>query len=279
MGKLLLVAATLALSVAGVVGQNLKPEEIIAKHAESIGPKSARDAVQTIFALGLSEFETSSPAVKGGGRAVVVSDPSNLFFVISLNSREYPYDKIGYFDGKLNLPFVTAGSRSLLGQFLNEHGRILENGLFGGALSLRWPFWRSNATKASLGGGGIKKINDKRVYVVEYQPETLGAANLSIRLRFDPETFRHVGTEYRYELQPRSPTFGVQNQTATSTAVLTEEFSDFKTVGGLNLPHSQKIEFTSNSGNSSYKSTWGVRVAEYRLNQKLDNGFFTFDPK
>lgn len=81
------------------------------------------------MALGASEFESNVPVVKGGGKAVVVSDPGNLFFIISLNSKEYPFEKIGYFDGKTSLPFTTAGSRSLLGSFLSDHQLMLSEGL------------------------------------------------------------------------------------------------------------------------------------------------------
>ena len=49
------------------------------------------------MAVGISEFEAKVPLVKGGGKAIMVSDPNNLFFVMSLNSKEYPFEKVGYF--------------------------------------------------------------------------------------------------------------------------------------------------------------------------------------
>jgi hypothetical protein len=279
MKKLSLLFVLIALGFGAVIGQNMKPEEILAKHAESLGPKEKREALNTLMAIGLSEFETTSPAVKGGGRAIVVSNPKNLFFVISLNSREYPFDKIGYFDGKVNLPFVMAGSRSLLGAFINEHSKILSEGLFGGATSIRWPWFRDEALKMKLKGGGQKKINDRRVYVIDYDPGTGGTASFSMKLYFDAETFQHVRTEHRYELQSGTPKFGQQNNLASSIGTLTEDFADYKNVDGLMLPHRHRIEFVSNGGSGAYKSIWGVRVAEYRLNQPLEEGFFTFDPK
>jgi hypothetical protein len=280
MMKLSLLIAMVGLSFASVLGQDLKVEEILAKHADSIGTKENRQALTTVMAIGLSEFETTSPAVKGGGRAIVVSDPGNLFFVISLNSREYPFDKIGYFDGKVSLPFVVAGSRSLLGAFINEHSKMLSEGLFGGVMSLRWPLLRDDAArKAKFKGGSLKKVNDRKMYVVDYDPTTGGSASFSIKLHFDATTFQHMRTEYRYELQAGAVKFGQQNQIASSIGTLTEEFSDFKTVDGITLPHRQRIEFTSNGSSGTYKSIWGVRVAGYRLNQPLEEGFFTFEPK
>src|SRR5690349_20135068 len=71
---------TVLLAAAAVVGQELKPEEIIAKHLDSIGKRAAVDQVQTLFALGLSSFESQVPAARGGGKALIVSDRGNLMF-------------------------------------------------------------------------------------------------------------------------------------------------------------------------------------------------------
>jgi len=272
---LLLILAAAAAAYA----DSLKPEEIIAKHLESIGTKDKRQSLTTLMALGYSEFESRTPVVKGGGKAVVVSDAGNLFFIISLNSREYPFDKIGYFDGKPNLPFVTAGSRSLLGAFISEHVNILSDGLYGGAISLRWPFLAIEKNKPKLGGGGTKKVNDRKAYMIDYSPAGGGSKDFTIKVYFDAETFRHIRTEYRYEVTPTDATFGAQNRRASAVVTLTEDFSDFKTVDGLTLPHYQRLDLVTNGNSGTHQNIWGVKVAEFRLNQKLEPGFFTFDTK
>lgn len=259
--------------------QHLKPEEIVAKHLAAIGTQEKRAALRTIMALGASEFETTSPATKGGGRAVIVSDPKNLFFIMSLNSKEYPFEKIGYFDGKPNLPFVTAGTRSLLGAFLSNHAEILSEGLFDGILSLRWPLLDIREKKPHLAGGGTKKIDDKKLYVIDYSPNGGGSSEFTIKLFFDTETFDHVRTEYRFEVQPTDATFGQQNRRAAAMAVLSETFSDFKSVDGLRLPHVHRAELLTNGNTGALKNIWTVRVAEFRLNQALQPDFFTFDAK
>ena len=261
------------------LAQNLKPEEIIAKHLDAIGKKGDRDALTSVMALGASEFESSVPVVKGGGKAVVVSDPENLFFIISLNSKEYPFEKIGYFSGKSSLPFTTAGNRSLLGSFLADHQIILSEGLFGGATSMRWPLWDIAKTKPKLGGGGTKKVNDRKAYVIDYNPSGGGSPEFTVKLYFDAETFNHIRTEYRYEVQPTDATFGQQNRRASGIATLTENYSDFKSVEGITLPHYLRAELSNNGTTGMYKNIWGVKVAEYRLNQPLAPDFFTFDAK
>jgi hypothetical protein len=269
----------IALMLPAAAGQSLKPEEIISKHLDAVGPKEKRDAVKTMMVVGLSEFESRIPAVKGGGRAIVVSDPGNLFFVMSLNSREYPFEKIGYFAGKPNLPFTTAGNRSLLGSFISEHVKILSDGLYTGVMSLRWPLLDIDKRKPKLSGGGTKKVNERKAYVIDYSPSGGGAKDFTIKLFFDAETFYHIRTEYRYEVTSSDAVMGQQNRRASAIVTLTEDFSDFKSVDGLMMPHYQRAELLTNGNTGMHQNIWGVKVSEYRVNQALQPDFFTFDPK
>ncbi len=271
----LAVIVALAAALPGAA-QRLKADEIIAKHLDSIGKAEKRAELTTLMALGYSEFEARNPQVKGGGKAVVVSDPGNLFFVISLNSREYPYERIGYFNGKPNLPFIASGSRSALGYFVSEHQKILSDGLFGGSMTLRWNSVMSGPNRSRLRADGTKKVDGVNAYVLEYQsPE--GSGDFKIRLYFDVATFRHIRTEYRREVSVGQVVFGAQNQQANAVATLTEEFSDFKDAGGFTLPFAYKVSYVSNSSSMSNENVWKINVAQYSLNQKLQPGFFSFD--
>lgn len=275
-----LTAVAMCLAIASSsVAQSLKPEEIVAKHVAALGATEKLTGLKTVMAIGESEFESNVPVAKGYGRAIVVSDPANLFFVMSLNSKEYPFEKIGHFKGKPSLPFSIAGERSLLGTYLSNHASILDEGLFTGVLSLKWPLLDTRKTKPRLTGGSSKKVGDKKLYAVDYVPSGGGSSEFTIKLYFDQETFDHVRTEYRYEVQPTDATFGQQNRRASAIATLVETFSEFKLVDGLRLPHYHRIEIASNGNSGAYKNTWGVRVAEYRLNQALADDFFTFDAK
>jgi len=275
----LYAAFAVLLTTASAIGQELKPEEIIAKHLDSVGKRAMVDQVETLFALGLSSFESQSPAVKGGGKALVVSDKGDLMFAISLNSKDYPYEKIGYFKDKVSLPFISAGQRSLLGSFIVEHPKVLTEGLFGGTMSRRWPLWNYDSEKSRIKSLGLKKIDGKKAYVLSYIPDGGGADEFTVKLYFDADTFQHIRTEYHREYNPQQPQFGVANQLANSEITLTEKFSDFRTVDGLTLPYVYSVEFSSNANTSSFKTTWGVRVSQYYINQKLAPDFFTFDAK
>ncbi|MFZ1700292.1 MAG: hypothetical protein WBO10_11095 [Pyrinomonadaceae bacterium] len=283
MKKLVVVACLAVVFVLTMSARaaDLSAQEVVAKHLDAVGSKEKRDSITTIMAIGASEFESKTPVVKGGGRAIVVSDPDNLFWVISLNSREYPFEKIGYFRDKVSLPFISAGTRSLLGSYLADHSQILGDGLFGGVMSLRWTLLNLDKMKARLSGGGIKKIDGRKLHAVEYNSQSGGggSANFAIKLYFDPETFYHVRTEYRFEVTSREATFGQQNQRSSAVVNLTEQFSDFKSIDGLTLPHKYNVTYATNSNTGMYENTWGIRVAEYRINQKLQPDFFTFDVK
>ncbi len=270
---LILVASVAFSSIS--TAQNLKADEVVLKHLESIGTKENRAGLTSLMAIGESEFESKIPIVKGGGRAVVVSNLENLFFVISLNSKEYPFERVGFFNGKVNLPYINAGTRSMLGLFIAEHEKILSDGIFGGSMSLRWAFW-DEKRKPQVKLSGTKKINDRKVYVLNYMPSGGGSSEFSVRLYFDSESFNHVRSDYRREVLRGQGVFGQANQTANAVLQLTEDFSDFKTIDGLTLPHSYQVSFLSNSNTTSNENIWRINVGEYRLNQKLTPDFFTF---
>lgn len=252
-------------------------EEIVASHIKAIGADKNQQEIKTMIATGLSEFESNSPVVKGGGKAIVVSNPANLFWVISLNSKEYPFEKIGYFSGKANLPFVNAGIRSLLGVFLKEHEALLSEGLFGGAMTLRWKLLDKDTRKSKMKLAGNRKVNDRKAFILEYL--TGGSEDFKIRIFIDAENYNHLRTEYSREVNIASPTFGRQNQLANARVTLTEEFSDFKTVENMTLPYRYRVTFTSNSNTSVNTNIWGIRVAQYFFNRPLTDDFFTFEPK
>ena len=278
--RMILNCTLIIASVAAMLwGQNLKPQEVISKHLDAIGKKEVRDAVKTLLIAGLSEFEAKNPSVKGGGKAMVVSDSDNLYFLMTFNSKEYPFEKIGYFGDKVDLPFVNSGTRSLLGAFIAEHSKILTDGLFGGVTSLRWPFLDIEKRKPKVQSAGVKKINDRKVYALDYLPTGSGSNEFTVRLYFDSETFNHVRSEYRREIAAGQPAFGTANQIASSILLLTEDFSDFRTVDGLTLPFSYRADFVSNSNTNVFENVWSIKVARYVFNQKLAADFFTFETK
>jgi hypothetical protein len=50
---------------------------------------------------------------------------------------------------------------------------------------------------------------------------------------------------------------------------LTEEFSDFKTEGGLTLPHTYKLRLVQ-LGSSTQISEWAMTLVKFAFNQHLE---------
>ncbi|MBC7901388.1 MAG: hypothetical protein H7070_15195 [Saprospiraceae bacterium] len=261
------------------LAQDLKTEEIVAKHLESIGTKEKREEINNRLAMGASSFESKLPSKKTGGKALIVSDGTNLYFIASLASKEYPYEKIGYFNEKISLPFVTSGTRSPLGAFIAEHEKLLSDGLFTGSISNTWALLNWQKNKALIKSAGTKKIDGRKVYVLEYFPKGVGSSEFSIRMFFDTENFRHVRTEYRHDIASKEDTFGRLGRQAGVKMRLTEDFGDFKDLDGMTLPHTYTLNYQTDSNSGTFEYIWGINLTQYMFNRKLDAGFFTFDVK
>lgn len=260
--------------VSGLYAQELKLEDLISKHLASIGTAEKRKDLKNMMLLGFSQFESTLPQRKSAGKLAIVSNSSNLLFISSFLSENYPFEKIGNFDGKINVPFVTAGVRSPLGDFLNEHPNLLKLGLFSGSMSLNWNLLENNQKKSKLNLAGTKKVNGRKAYVVEY----LGGGSsdsLKIRLLFDAETFQHIQSEYVEEFSGRQATFGTLGQLSDFNIELTESFSEFKTYEGITLPSVMKVRYIVSS-KQTYQYDWTFKLNDVKFNQTLKENFFTF---
>lgn len=261
------------------VAQDLKPEEVVEKHIAATGGSSKLAEIKNRVVAGQSSFESKLPSRKAGGKALIVSDNANLMFISSFASTEYPMEKIGYFKDRVSLPWVTAGTRSPLGAFLADHEKVLSDGLFGGAMSSSWALLRPNQSGFSLKYAGSKKVDGRRVQVLEYLSKGIGSQEFTIRLFFDAETFLHVRTEYKREISSSQDTFGQLGRQAGVKISLTETFGDFRKVDGYTFPYDYKAEYRTDSNGGTYEYVWGVKVGAYNLNQTLAADFFTFEGK
>ena len=275
--KFLFLALMLIFTVSSYA-QKLEPEEILAKHLDSIGTKEKRAERKNQMAVGTSGFRSKLPDRKTVGKAVIVSEAKDLFFVISFKSQEYPFEKIGFFAGKVNLPFVTAGTKSPLGAFIADHNNILSEGLFTGSISTTWSLLNPQIKKESFRSAGTKKIDGRKAYALNYYAGS-GSVEFTVKLYFDVETFQHIRTEYRRVIAAKQGTFGVLGQQTGVEIALTESFGDFKNADGLTLPHTYKMQYVTDSNSGTYEYEWGITISKYLFNQNLAADFFTFDEK
>jgi hypothetical protein len=266
---------------------DMKPEDIVAKHLDSIGTAQARVAAKSRVVEGTVDYRI----LVGGagnldGNSVLVSEADKVQFMMKLNNNLYHGEQFIY-DGKdYQIARTTANkNRSSLGEFVQVQDVVLREGLWGGALSTAWPLYDLNGHKAKLTYTGMKKIDGNDAYELRYAPKK--NSSVSIYLYFDPQTFRHIETVYTLRISaqlgsvdplatiavPSDPSLagpstspsgaitsggksgipGETNETATARQQetryrLEERFSDFKTADGLTLPNKYTIHFAQELG-------------------------------
>lgn len=250
-----------------------KPEEIIAKHLDSIGTKEKRAQIKNMMAIGTANFNIlRSPTYSRGkltpGKVVFLSESNKSFFGTKYDSIDYPFDEIVYDSQNINVAYIKPGNRSVLGNFIIGNRYIISEGLFGGTLSTTWSLFDLQAREAKVKNAGKKKINGRQTYVLNYLIK--GNSPLSIKLFFDAETFQHLRTEYEQVFA--APMVSIATESAGQVQTihrLTENFSNYKQVNGLTLPYSYEINLLID-GKLTNEFEWKFSFSNILLNQKID---------
>src|SRR5712671_5372493 len=169
--------------------QKIKPEDILAKHLEAIGPAKARASARIIAGTSQVIFRTPPPG-QAIGRAVFASDGLKSLVGMSFPSPVYPREELGFNGNSFIAAYVTPGIRSSLGGFLMTDDLIFKQGLMGGTLSSAWPSLDLNARGPQLEYAGTRKVGNRTLHELKYLPRA--GSDLQIKLFFDRETFTHV---------------------------------------------------------------------------------------
>ncbi len=257
-----------------IADDKLMAEEIVAKHLDSIGTKQKWAEIKNRLIVGRAQFLNLHPTAGGtSGKCVFVSEPDKLFFGSSFTSPNYPFEKVSFDGDKVNIAFVTTGSRSAFGNFILAHKEIFSSGLFTGSLSSSWSLLDLKSNKAKVKFAGKKKIDGHEVYILDYSPNR--GTDLTIKLYFDAETYRHVRTEYSQTL---SAAQGAKPEDSSrqleSRHQLTEDFFGFSEENGLTMPHSYTIRLVLSGQNATNEYEWKFGMSLFMFNQKLDPGSY-----
>lgn len=264
----------------------LTPAELIAKHLESIGSAEARARVSGTQIKG-----NATIAVKlcGEGQVdgqVLISSQGKMSLIdMKFDAAGYPYELLR-FDGKnLAVSQFRPGSRTCLGQFFLDHSDVFKEGLAGGTLSEAWPLLNVADRNPKLEYAGLKKVGDKELHALKYNPRK--GSDLKIVLYFEPETFRHVRTDYSRVIYPSEQRLigggGGQLPAATSQQASNarieayEYFSDFKEEAGLNVPHTYKFHLSIQSEIKPAIVDWTFDLKDFAFNAQIDPADFTLD--
>jgi hypothetical protein len=252
----------------------LKPEQLIAKHLESIAPAAKLKELKTLTAVGDAhvEYRVGGKAnLEGQGN--LLSDGISSRLALKFSDKDYPGEGIVSDGSKILVTQISTGKRSNLGQFLVENDFLLKEGLLYGSLTSAWALLHVSAKQPKLDVTGIKNINGRQLYEMKYVPKKGGSGLLAL-LYFDPQTFRHVRSQFSSEQV--TPEFANINTNGTSSRyVLTEDFDDFSDVDGLTLPHSYKIDLVIEARNKDFAGSWKFTVKQAVRNQTLNPQLFS----
>jgi hypothetical protein len=280
--KLLFVVVTVLTSVQVTSGQQAETEKpaaetIVSRHVNSIGTAEARAAVKSVMVVGTTKATFFG---RGGGVAdgisVLASTDSKYMVGMKFATSDYPLERMGYDGDAFTVGYVRPGVRSVLGSFLRTNEGSFKTGILTGTLSRSWALLNADLKEAKIKYSGTKKVNDKRLYALDYIPKK--GSDLRITLYFEPETYRHVRTEYKRVIAAR------QGATADASAgqsetryLLVEDFGDFATENNLNLPHSYRIFLEILSGNGTTSYEWLMKFQTFSFNQPIGDKEFKVD--
>jgi hypothetical protein len=258
--------------VSSAYSRDMTPEDLVARHLDSIGTAQSRAALKSLVVQGKLVFKV----LVGGGGSIDgiwgrVSEDRKSNFVMKFGTGDYRGEQF-VFDG--NKMYVAAGtsiqSKSRLGGFVQSQNYIIREGLLGGELSTGWALENVDANHPQLVYAGLRKVDGRQLHDLEYHSKY--SHDMQIHLYFDPETYHHVKTEYTMGITPNmGPTVTTSGQQREIRYTIEERFGDFKTTNGIALPSTYSLEYTQElqtGGTTVYR--WDMTVSDIRGNVGLD---------
>jgi len=283
---LLIVCCILAVQVLELRAADLTPEQLIAGHVKSIGDPVSLLRVQSLIFVGTSEVDfILGMNGRMWGAAMLASQGPKMGITMKFPDTNYPGEYFAYDGVNVSVGNIKPGLKSPIADFLYRYNKIMKNGLLGGVFSNAWPLLDVTSNSAAIMKAGKAKMDGKELYELEYRPKD-NHGDMRIRIYFDPETFRHVCTEYRvrtdndatagFNPDPDIPMAIAQMSRGDSYYTLIEKFDDFKEAGALTLPHSYTLDYMIDGSNQSgFIAKWKIDVLQVGFNTpEIDQGLF-----
>jgi hypothetical protein len=269
---LVLVATSLPFTSAS--GDKIEPEEIVAKHLQSIGATETLSSIQSrIIAGQVAATMTSPKTAKFTGASIMASKGAKNTLGMGFESAG-KYEERFAFDGStVTVGYARPGYRGYLSDFVFTYDNIVKVGLVGGTLSDAWPLRNFKESKHKLEYGGVKKINNRSAHEIKFIPR--GSSDLEIKLFFDTENFQHLRTEYA-QLIGAGLGSGL-DQSGQQRPVryrMVEHFSDFRKEGGLMLPHGYRVELDLDGRGGRLLMEWVFQLTDFAFNQDIPASTF-----
>jgi hypothetical protein len=268
---LVMAVLGLCVSIAGspmilAAKDSLTPDEVVARHLKSIGSPEALAAVKSRAIKGTASVRFSKGSIGNlqKGRSLLVSEGRELGIILNYGAWDYPGEYFAFNGKKVTVGYMNFHVRSPLASFIDLFHGLFKEGLWGGALSIAWPLLDIQKSRPTL-KYKKRKVDRRELHTLEYNPKSRSGMNdIRIDLFFDPETFRHIRTEYRVPY-------------SLSALMIAEKFEDFRVVNGMMLPHKYGIEYSSirpPSGLEAYMANWTIEATEFLHNTWIDPQLF-----
>jgi hypothetical protein len=258
----------------GARQQKLKPEELIAKHLDSIGSAEKRKALKSRGTIGTTQvnFRVGASGTLNG-KANILSQGSSVRAGFTYSALEYPGEQVAFDGNKVSAGQMSPGNYPPFAGFIYENDILLKEGLLFGTLSTAWSLLDAAAKKPRLESSGLKKIDGRQLLELKYQPRN---SRVSIQgfLYFDPETYRHVRSQFKLEL-PSSRMTRITDSAELVRYQILERFDEFKEVDGFTLPHSYNLEFTVDSPRGGLLTTWSHLIERIVHDQAFEGNMFS----
>lgn len=266
------------------IAENMKPDEIVSRHLNSIGTPEARAAIKSRVVQGTLKMHI---LVGGGGEVTGtwgrVSQQRQSNFVMRFAAGGDWRGEQFVYDGE-HAGFATATSshtRSVFAQFVSSHDFIVKDGVLGGELSTGWALQNLDSTHARLESIGRKKIDGRELIGLQYFPKR--GDDMQVRIYFDPDTFQHVLTIYTLEVAQGVASAVTDTRQYQNRYSIEERFSDFKAVDGLTLPTNYQLRYTEDVLNDAAGLTesqlGGTRYYDWEMTADGIQHNLTLDPK
>lgn len=268
----LVVPVLLLVAPARAGEPRLDAQGLVARHLESVGSASGREALRSRIAEGVTELRI----LVGGsgnmnGRALLFSDPSGFRASLRFNAPDYSGESFGFVQDRIDVGMMRPGIRSEIGHFLATYDEPLREGLLGGALSVSWPLYAEHARGAKLRYDGEKAIDGAALHQISYSAARK-RSGIEVRLFFDRERFRHVRTTYRIRIPaPMSRSIAASSQQQDTVYELEESFDGFATENGLTLPRRWILRFGA-QGERVAAGLWRFDTRFDRLRENVESG-------
>lgn len=279
-GSVIVMSLAITVFATGILAapaqnKKLTPEELIARHVESIGSAEARAAARSRVVNGaVTLFLRVGGAGNGTGTGTLASNGTKLWYGMKFRSVEYTGENLAFDGTRAATGFLPQGGRSQLSAFLSIRDAPLKEGLLGGVLSTAWPLLRIEQQNPRLEYRGLKKMDGRELHEMSYRPRK-GDSDLKISLYFDSATFRHVRTHYSLKIEATIGTRESPNQNPESYYSMTEEFDDFRAVDGLTLPHRYRLQFSVQGVPRSALYDYTLAVNSISHKETIDDRVFT----